>query len=618
MPTVRGRLQIALASTALGLSGTVAMAPAATAAERPIVYAVVLDGLDGDRVNAVNAPFISSLLAGQGGRATLYPESRSVMIAETNPNHTAMMTGAFGASSGIPGNAFALYAPLANEDSCEMTGPVDETELPTVTSGENANCPEAQMLFEAIKRQGNPDGLRTAAVFGKPKLGRIFAGKRFDGRQRDVDHLWAPCTSGADDDDYCGDVPLNPANGYAVDDATVMDEVIRTVREGIGPADPRRRPDFTFVNLHQVDSAGHAFGTDSGAYDVAITQADDQIERLVGELKSRGEWQRTVLMLLSDHSMETTAAKTNLQGRLTGAGISEGDFLVVQNGSLDAVYLADRQSPERFGLLKRMRAAALATPGVREALYREPNPGDGGAANTVDGAHPGWNAAGPRSGDLLVLHDRDGAFSDPSSSSNPLPGNHGGPQTRDNFLAVTGGGDYVRQQRVAGRVDAFFDDTLFNPGQAENVDPSPTIMGLFGLFPAEDSQGRFLAEAFDLARLPGGAAPADKARVLVRRLTRKRLRARSAKRCRKIRRRSVVLRVRVRPAGGRYDLVARGRGARRLLTNSPRDSVRFRARPGRRYVLHAQTRAASGVPGASARRVLRPRAIRCRVKPSGR
>ena len=39
-------------------------APAAGATERPLVYVVVLDGLDGDRVEAGKAPFISSLLRG--------------------------------------------------------------------------------------------------------------------------------------------------------------------------------------------------------------------------------------------------------------------------------------------------------------------------------------------------------------------------------------------------------------------------------------------------------------------------------------------------------------------------------------------------------------------------
>src|SRR5262245_6568973 len=95
----------------VALTAVLSLAPAVARAERPIVYAVVIDGLDGDRVDDGDAPFISSLLA---ERATYYRESRSVMIAETNPNHVAMMTGAYGNASGLPGNAFAVYAPLAS------------------------------------------------------------------------------------------------------------------------------------------------------------------------------------------------------------------------------------------------------------------------------------------------------------------------------------------------------------------------------------------------------------------------------------------------------------------------------------------------------------------------
>lgn len=480
------------------LLALLAAAPAQARVERPIVYAVVIDGLDGDRVDDGKAPFISSLLA---ERATYYRESRAVMIAETNPNHLAMMTGAYADASGLPGNRFALYAQLENEDSCQPTGPVDETKPPSVTSGESADCPLAETVFAAIRRQGNPEGLLTAAIFGKPKLGRIFAGSG-------VDHLWAPCSSGADDDSYCGQVPINRATGYALDDKTVMDEVLRTIREGVGPA--RRRPNFTFVNLHQVDSAGHGFGT-GPAYDVAIAQADDQIERLVGELRARGEWQRTVLVLMSDHSMDTTLQKTNLTGTFESAGVAGDDFVVVQNGGVDMVYLANRLSEGRFELLRRMRESALATDGVSEALYREPNPADGGTANTLDAAHPGWRMAGPRTGDLVVTHDPGGAFSDPGSFDNPIPGNHGGPYTRDNFFAVMSGGKLVRAQSLAGNVDAAFDDTLSNPGQAENVDVAPTVMALFGLLPPRDNSGRFLSEAFNLRSVPGRGAPAGAA-----------------------------------------------------------------------------------------------------------
>ena len=80
-------------------------------------------------------------------------------------------------------------------------------------------------------------------------------------------------------------------------------------------------------------------------------------------------------------------------------------------------------------------------------------------------------------GDLVVTAVApDGAFNEP----NPLTGNHGGPQTRDNFFAVIGGGPLVRRQAIAGAVDPLFDDTERNPGQAENVDVAPTVTRLLG------------------------------------------------------------------------------------------------------------------------------------------
>jgi Type I phosphodiesterase / nucleotide pyrophosphatase len=580
---------------ALLLVGLLAPSPAAAKYARPLVYVVVIDGLDGDRVDDGQAAFISSLLSGQGARATYYRESRSVMLAETNPNHTAMMTGAYGGQSGIPGNAFALYAPLENPDSCKATGPVDESKPPTVTSGENANCPVAQMTFESIKRQGNPDDLISAGIFGKPKLGRIFAGRNYNAGARDVDHLWAPCDDAPDDDGYCGDVNINPVSGYAFDDSLVMDEVVRSATEG-ARGRGGRRPDFTFVNLHQVDTVGHA--TMPGfLYSLAIGQADDQVERLVSLLRARGEWNRTVLILLSDHSMDGTLQKTSLTSTLSAAGIPESAFVAVQNGSAEHVYLANRTDPARFALLARMRQAVLANSSVSEALYRESNPADGGQEHTLEAVHPDWNLAGVRTGDLVVMSRPGTAFTDPEFSSNPLPGNHGGPHTRDNFFAVIGGGDFVRQQTVQGlRRFPGFDDTRDNPGQAENVDVGPTVMGLLGLFAPGNSRGRFLSEAFDISKLPGGAAPSARPRIG---LSRSRTRARGR----------VVYRVRFSPAGGSYDLDIKSRGRyRRVVSRGQVTSYTLRARRKRNYRLRLRMISASGVPsGWTVRRLRVPR-----------
>jgi hypothetical protein len=484
MPLPRPKLRSLAVLAAILASFAVLAAPAA-AAKRPFVYVVVIDGLDGDSVEAGSAPFISSLLEGQGGRGTYFPESSSVIPAETNPNHTAMMTGAFPGQSGIAANAFAIYAPLANEDTCERTGPLDFTALPSPTSGESPTCPRAETIFEAVRRQKGGRHPVTAVVMGKPKLGRIFD-VTYRGR-RAADHLWAPCDDTPEDDAYCEDVPTNPITGYAANDQIVMDEVIRTVEEGVEVRGKVRRPRVTFVNLPQVDSAGHATGR-GPIYDTAIGMADDEIERLVETLRAEGIWQRSVLMVVSDHSMDSTPSKVNVTGVLEDAGVNGSAFTVVQNGSVDFVYLANRQGPRRprNELLAQMREAILAEPDVAEALYRRRNPLDGGRRHTVLGARPGWTV-GPRSGDIVVTSEPGAAFSDPGEFDNPLPGNHGAPQTADNFMSVLGGWPRIRTTTVEGKT---------RRARVRNTGVAATVMRLMGLRPPLDNAGRPLGAAF--------------------------------------------------------------------------------------------------------------------------
>lgn len=592
MQTMRHASTLLLALLATAAGG--APAGAQSAPDRPIVYVVVVDGLDGDEVDQGTAPYLRGLLDGTGASATDFRASRSVIPAETNPNHAAMMTGAYPGTSGISANAFALYAPLANEDSCEMTGPVDFSKAPTATSGEHPLCMTAETVFAAIKRQGNPDGLVSAAILGKPKLGRIFAQRTVDPQRRDVDYLWSPCSSGADDDEYCGDAPTNPLTGYALSDTVVMDEVIRTATQGVpAPGGAVRRPDLTFVNLPQVDSIGHATGR-GALYQSAIRTADDEIRRLVETLRARGEWARTVLIVTSDHSMDSTPSKISMRTTLTDAGIPEDQFVVVQNGSIDYVYLADRTSPTRFELLARMRAAALQTGGVTEALYREDNPADGGAANTLGAVHPGWRSVGERTGDLVVVSGEGTAFSE-GTLGNPLPGNHGGPQTRDNFLAVIGGGAHVRDQTLTGNeILPGFDDTRENREQAENVDIASTVLGLFGLSPARNNQGRFLANAFDRGALAGAGRPTVRPEPAVD-ATR---RAKGG----------CSYRLSWSPGAGRFDVQARRRQGRRwwaVKRNVRASAARVKGPAGLRF--RVRLRAAGGTPGPW---VATPRACR--------
>ena len=114
----------------------------------------------------------------------------------------------------------------------------------------------------------------------------------------------------------------------------------------------------------------------------AIGLADAELARFVANQKELGLWERTVMFVVSDHSMDTTLQKQSLRIAFTAGGISDSEYLAVQNGSVDMVYLKDRDRPDRDEILKRMREIALGTAGVDEALYRVDNPADGGAQNT--------------------------------------------------------------------------------------------------------------------------------------------------------------------------------------------------------------------------------------------
>ena len=99
------------------------------------------------------------------------------------------------------------------------------------------------------------------------------------------------------------------------------------------------------------------------------------------------------------------------------AGIADDRFEVIGESSIDQVY-APRTGEGRFALLAQLREVALAQDGVREALYRRPNPLDGGAQHTVAAVHPGWRSAGERAGDLVLVAEEGAAFADPTFTIN--------------------------------------------------------------------------------------------------------------------------------------------------------------------------------------------------------
>lgn len=426
------------------------------------VYVLALDGLRPDEV--AEMPFLSSLAAA----GTQYTEARAVMVAETIPNHVAMVTGVYPDKNGIVANNF----PVPGTDQVLEAG---DPALLTADS-----------VFTLVADQC-PD-LVTAAVTSKDYLFTVMDHDRNRDGEVDADSNFA----NLDDPSFV------PGLGLTLDERT-LPEALRVSQE--------LDPDYLFINLGSIDRTGHVdpvAGATAGlptgaaplARDTQLVRTDALLRLLVQELQDSGRWDSTAMLITADHSMDFSAplATISLSDDIEADPLLAGRFTIAQNGGAALYSLRDRVDPQAPARLARLRAIAVATEGVDEALYRQPNAADGGQAHWVGRVHPDWRQTGARSGDLLVTVDDGRRVTEPDLTSNPIPGNHGMTSTLRIPMIVSGGLP-VRQQRIGP--DTPISGALRPAEQAENVDLAPTAAWLLGARPPRAGfDGRVLAEAF--------------------------------------------------------------------------------------------------------------------------
>lgn len=446
------------------LAAPLVLGPAATAQEAAAtrVYVLALDGLRQDEVSRM--PFLQSL----ADAGTYYTEGRGVMVAETIPNHASMVTGAYPDKTGIVANNFPVPSGAESKES-----------------GDPALL-QADSLFTLVADQC-PE-LTASAVTSKDYLFTLLEHDRNGDGKRDADSNFANLE----------DPSFVPGLGLTLDERT-LPEALRVSRE--------EDPEFLFVNLGSIDRTGHvdpvagaSAGLPTGAAPLAretqLVRTDALLRLFVEELRSSGRWDSTALMITADHSMDFSAplSTISLADDIAADPLLAGRFTIAQNGGAALYSLRNRSDPQSPARLKRLREIAMATEGVDEALYRRPNPLDGGRANWVGAVHPDWRQTGERSGDLLLTVEDGRRVSEPAMTSNPLPGNHGMTSTLRIPMIVSGGLG-VRQQRVEPAAPV--SGAVRLPEQAEQVDLAPTAAWLLGLRPPDTGfDGRVLTEAF--------------------------------------------------------------------------------------------------------------------------
>lgn len=337
------------AAGAVGITLLAEPAPVWANPTRPVaddldVYVLVTDGMRPDELNPVQAPTLHRWASG----GTRFSDASSVMIAETLPNHAAMVTGVLPERNGVPANAVWDHA--AGTDRT-LDRP-DDLRAPTV--------------LDRIRTEA---GLTTASVLSKDYLHGLFGGR--------ASVQWAP-------------FPLVPITDHSLDWFTV-EALKRTVTD--------HAPRMTFVNLGDMDRFGHMdlSGTSLRlARNQAVANSDNKLWDFEQFLRSTGRWERSVLIVLADHGMDWSEPLRLISaaGAIDADPALRGRFGIAQNGGADTfAYLGP--APERAASLARLREVVGGLPGVNR-LYdpAELSLGERGG-DLVATCHPGWRFSDP-------------------------------------------------------------------------------------------------------------------------------------------------------------------------------------------------------------------------------
>jgi len=400
------------------LLACLAATPSVAAPPRPHVYLVIVDGLDARFVKPELMPHLFALVERERERTSLFPAAVAVMPARTNPNHVSLLTGVPAAVHGITGNAY--WSRVAGARAAKL---------------DEATLIEVETLFTVIETT-DPERV-TLGAFGKPKLAHLFGA--VPGRQRAPDRAWSALDLPAVRRDY--------ASGYAADADTVAAAVA---------AAAEAEPDLAVLNLSDVDRAGHGNGPDTPEYRSAIGGADAAVSRLVDDLRARGRWERSVLIVTADHGMAAIP-----EPPVTLAAALGRDVTVVADGGVEHVYA---NGPPGDALARAAHVAA-GTHGVAEVLARVPVEG----VTALATAHPDWRLDHQRAGDLLLVAAPGYQFADPPDAEGmPLRGNHGAPGECHVPLVVTGGWAGLRAAPHLAKGPPI-------------IDVAPTIVAMLGI-----------------------------------------------------------------------------------------------------------------------------------------
>lgn len=223
--------------------------PVAPAPRPNPVLLVSIDAFRADYIDRGLTPNLAALEREGASAPYMLPSFPSL----TFPNHYTLVTGRVPDRNGIVNNTMRDTAlgkfTTANRDAVR----------------DGRWWAQAEPIWITAQRHG----LRTATLF-------------WPGSEAEIHGAWAD-------------------HWFAFDDALTSRQRVDKLLSWID--EPGPKPVFDTLYFDAVDHAGHEYGPDSAELDAALREVDDALGYLVAQLRRRGLYETTNLIVLSDHGM---------------------------------------------------------------------------------------------------------------------------------------------------------------------------------------------------------------------------------------------------------------------------------------------------------------------------
>jgi arylsulfatase A-like enzyme len=458
------------------------LAPALAKGKAEHVVVLVWDGMRPDFIAPQYCPTLYSLAM----NGVFFNRHHSTYITSTEVNGTALATGTHPGRSGIQANSdyqpeLSVLSTFATEsldairrgdlltDGNYIRTPtlpeiLQDAGIPTITAGSKP----VVLLHDRSWRKASPIERQSVTLFEGKTLPRA-AGEQL------------PKVN--DDKAFPGTV-THPNSGQ--DNWTTRSLIRSLWRKGV--------PKYTLLWLSEPDKTQHETGVGSSNSLAAIEVSDKNLAEIIKSLKEKGVYDKTDIMIVSDHGFSTIQRGPHLVDILKRAGFTAakkfdnpeaGDVMVVGLGGSVMFYVVDRTESVIQRLVEFLQTSDFAgtifsrlkiegTFPLETVRYASTN----NAPDVIISLR--WSADRNEYGASGLMYSMEGTKGKGSHASLS-------PFDTHNTLVASG---------------PDFKKGLLNDIPSGNIDVTPTVLWLLGVPPPSPLDGRVLHEALATSTEP--------------------------------------------------------------------------------------------------------------------